>query len=70
MGRNRSEGSTKPMTQVVDKNAIANLDTVYENLKTYAEEKGYRVPNKGEALSKIIAVGAKNFDIPGYFKNK
>lgn len=69
MGRNKSEGTTKAMTQVVDSKAIDNLETVYGNLKAYATENGYRVPNKGEVLTKIIAVGVKNFDIPGYFNN-
>lgn len=69
MGRKKSEGTTTAMTQIVDNNAITNLDNIYGKLKDYATEHGYRIPNKGEVLTKLIAIGVKDFDIPSYFNN-
>lgn len=64
-----AEKSTVVISQVVDKKTKFLLDTITNSLGTYALKNNLRQPNKGEVLTKLVKMAAKDFDVPGYFKN-
>lgn len=64
-----ADNNTVTLSQLVDTVAQKTLNDLTKELREYAAVNGFRKPKKGEVLSKLMKVGAKNFSIPGYFKS-